>query len=61
MKTSLVDVLMMGTGFGANSNYFTAVGEKPSPISGSFVFSVLGDFLVAGFLEGIVPATEKIL
>jgi hypothetical protein len=53
MKTSLVDVLMTGTGFGVNSNCLATIGEEPSPASGSFSFGTLGDFLVVGFLGGI--------
>jgi hypothetical protein len=61
MKTFLVDVLMTGTGFGVNSNCFATTGEELSPTSGSFSFGALGDFLVVGFLGGIVPANETIL
>jgi hypothetical protein len=40
---------------------FATAGEELSPTSGSFSFDALGDFLVVGFLGGIVPANETIL
>ena len=58
VKIFLVDVLMTGSSLGENSSYFAAVGEKPSPTFGSFSFSSFRDFLVVGFLGGIVPAIE---
>jgi hypothetical protein len=61
VKIFLVDVLMTGSSLGENSNYFAAVGEKPSPTSGSFSFKALVDLLVVVFVEGIVPAIEAIL
>jgi hypothetical protein len=61
VKTFLVDVLMTGSSLGENSNFFAAVGEEPSPTSGSFSFDALGDHLVVGFLGGIVPRIETIL
>jgi hypothetical protein len=47
---------MTGTGFGVNSNCLATIGEEPSPVSGSFIFGTLWDFLVVGFFEGIIPA-----
>jgi len=57
----LVDVLMIGSNLGANYHCFVVVGEDPSPTSGSFSFDTLRDWLVVGFIGGIVPAIEKIL
>jgi len=61
MKTLLVDVLMMGTGFGVNSSFFATAGEELSPTYGSFSFDTLEYFMVVGFLGGIVPANETII
>jgi hypothetical protein len=58
MKAFFVDVLIIGSGLGENSNCFSAPGEEPSPTSGSFSLGALDDRLVVGFLGGIVPAIK---
>jgi hypothetical protein len=58
MKTFFTVLLMTGYGLRVYSNCFVALGEEPSPTSGSFSFCALGDRLVVGFLGGIVPTTK---
>jgi hypothetical protein len=60
MKSFLVAVLMMGTGFGENSNCLaTHWGRNLLPLLVLVALAALGDFLVVGFFGGIVPATEN--
>jgi hypothetical protein len=54
-KGSLVILLMMDSGLGADSNCLATDGEEPSPTSDSFILGDLGDFLVEGFFGGIIP------
>jgi hypothetical protein len=56
-KYFFVVVLMTGSTLGAYSNCLAVPGEEPSPISGSFIFGALGEHLVVGFLDDILPAT----
>jgi len=58
VKIFLVDVLMTGSGLGANSNCFAGPGEKLSPTSNYFSLGALDDCLVVGFFGGIVPRTK---
>jgi hypothetical protein len=61
VKDLFLDVLMIGSGLGENSNYFAGPGDEPSLTFGSFSFDALGDHLVVGFIGGIVPAIETSL
>jgi len=58
MKSFFVDVLIIGSGLGANSNRFVSPGEEPSPTFGSFILGALDDCLMVGFIRGIVPTIK---
>jgi hypothetical protein len=55
MKTFFVVVLMTVYGLGTYSNCLVVPREEPSPVSGSFSFGALGEHLVVGFINDIVP------
>jgi hypothetical protein len=57
MKTFFIVVLMIVSGLVMYSNCLVVLGEETSHVSSYFIFGALGECLVVGFLDGIVPTT----
>jgi hypothetical protein len=55
LKTFFVVVLTTGSNLGTYSNCLAVPQEECSLVSGSFIFGALGEHLVVGFIDDIVP------
>jgi hypothetical protein len=56
-KAFLVEFFMTSSALGVYSNCLTVPGEETPPVSSSFSLGALGEHMVVGFLDDILPAT----